>query len=336
MRALAATRSPRAVRSPSTALSRVLALAAIGVARAARLPALLARQPQPGIDAAAARAVRQGDRRRRLLVVRARRDLAARGRPSLHLRLDVRADRVRHVPVGHPRADRDRRAARRRDRKRRASARSRSRGPAARGSRARRSSARSGSRSGAGFPALALAIGMWLDGVLAGARTATRALPPGAMLVGAVRRCSRSSTSARICSRSPSSSPRCSSAATPSPYPKDVAPAVRCRRSCGSSILGVLVARRLRARDDPGATTRRRARCAAPRRSAPAVALAGTALVAAFWAFAWQPALATHLSSKAMFDTYNELQEARRPARHHGRPGPRAVRLRARRQARAR
>ena len=39
-----------------------------------------------------------------------------------------------------------------------------------------------------------------------------------------------------------------------------------------------------------------------------AVALGGTALAAAFWSFGWQPALAVHLSSKAMFDTYRELR----------------------------
>lgn len=40
-----------------------------------------------------------------------------------------------------------------------------------------------------------------------------------------------------------------------------------------------------------------------------AIALAGTALAAAFWSFGWQPALAVNLSSKAMFDTYRELRK---------------------------
>ncbi len=39
------------------------------------------------------------------------------------------------------------------------------------------------------------------------------------------------------------------------------------------------------------------------------VALGFTAVFAAFWAFAWQPALATHLSSKNMFDTYTALRK---------------------------
>ncbi len=39
------------------------------------------------------------------------------------------------------------------------------------------------------------------------------------------------------------------------------------------------------------------------------VACVGTVLMAAFWAFGWQPALADHLSSKSMFDTYEALQK---------------------------
>lgn len=38
------------------------------------------------------------------------------------------------------------------------------------------------------------------------------------------------------------------------------------------------------------------------------MALGGTVLCAAFWSFGWQPLLATHLSSKTMFDTYQELR----------------------------
>lgn len=37
------------------------------------------------------------------------------------------------------------------------------------------------------------------------------------------------------------------------------------------------------------------------------VASVGTVAIAAFWSFGWQPALATHLSSKAMFDRFGEL-----------------------------
>ncbi|HEX5059954.1 MAG TPA: glycosyltransferase family 39 protein [Kofleriaceae bacterium] len=40
-----------------------------------------------------------------------------------------------------------------------------------------------------------------------------------------------------------------------------------------------------------------------------AIALGGTVLAAAFWSFGWLPALARNLSSKAMFDTYLELRK---------------------------
>jgi hypothetical protein len=39
------------------------------------------------------------------------------------------------------------------------------------------------------------------------------------------------------------------------------------------------------------------------------IALGGTVLAAAFWAYGWHPALSANLSSKAMFDTYRELRK---------------------------
>ncbi|MBA3453575.1 MAG: glycosyltransferase family 39 protein, partial [Deltaproteobacteria bacterium] len=44
-----------------------------------------------------------------------------------------------------------------------------------------------------------------------------------------------------------------------------------------------------------------------------AVAIAGTVVMAAFWAFVWQPRLSQHLSSKAMFDTYKDLRHSGDP-----------------------
>jgi hypothetical protein len=41
--------------------------------------------------------------------------------------------------------------------------------------------------------------------------------------------------------------------------------------------------------------------------------LGGTIALAAFWSFVWQPALATHLSSRVMFDTYHDLAEPDEP-----------------------
>jgi len=40
-----------------------------------------------------------------------------------------------------------------------------------------------------------------------------------------------------------------------------------------------------------------------------AVAIGGTVVMAAFWTFVWQPRLAEHLSSKAMFETYKDLRK---------------------------
>ncbi|MDQ3301497.1 MAG: hypothetical protein M3619_33365, partial [Myxococcota bacterium] len=40
-----------------------------------------------------------------------------------------------------------------------------------------------------------------------------------------------------------------------------------------------------------------------------AVSLGATIALAAFWAYGWQPRLADHLSSKAMFETYRELRQ---------------------------
>ncbi|MFN0250460.1 MAG: ArnT family glycosyltransferase [Kofleriaceae bacterium] len=39
------------------------------------------------------------------------------------------------------------------------------------------------------------------------------------------------------------------------------------------------------------------------------VAIAGSVAMAAFWSFAWQPVLAHHLSSKTMFETFEELRK---------------------------
>ena len=54
------------------------------------------------------------------------------------------------------------------------------------------------------------------------------------------------------------------------------------------------------------------------------VAIVTTITLAAFWTLRWQP-LATHLSSKAMFETYNELRRPGDQLVDHGRPGRRAA-----------
>ena len=101
------------------------------------------------------------------------------------LRQHVRADRLRHVPVGRARADRDGGAARRE-----------ARGDRAVGALALAWGAgawiaseafqrKVGFTLYAGFPALALAIGVWLDSTLSRrARGDREAMPAGMMLVG--------------------------------------------------------------------------------------------------------------------------------------------------------
>ena len=102
-------------------------------------------------------------------------DVAPRRRPSLHLGLDVRADRLRHVPVGRARADRDGRAARSSEvLGAAASARSRSAWAGAAWIASEVFQRKVGFTIWAGFPALALAVGVWLDALLARARGCRR------------------------------------------------------------------------------------------------------------------------------------------------------------------
>ena len=160
----------------------------------------------------------------------------------------------------------------------------------------------------AGFPALALAIGVWIDGMLATRRgSEKRALPAGAMLVGlfvglAVLDLGKDlqSFTERITSLLVGSDQIA--------YPK-MSRLLLLPTKLWVLILGVLVAAGFAVamitwRDDPARRAFRRAS-----QIGAGVALAATVLVAAFWAFAWQPVLATHLSSKAMFDTYKELRK---------------------------
>ena len=59
-------------------------------------------------------------------------------------------------------------------------------------------------------------------------------------------------------------------------------------------------------------------------------AIGGTVMLSAFWAFGWQPAMSKNLSSKSIFDTVTQLREVRR-ARADGRSRCRRARLRRQR-----
>jgi hypothetical protein len=165
----------------------------------------------------------------------------------------------------------------------------------------------------AGFPALALAVGPWLDGVLAGrARGDRSAMPGGAAMIGvfvllAVLDLGKDlqSFSERLTS--------ITVGGDSVPYPPSTHLAWLPTK-LWVLVLGMIVAlgfaETMIVWRDPGdggddARGRKRRRAA---NVGAAVALAGTAVVAAFWPYAWHARLATHLSSKAMFDTYLDLR----------------------------
>jgi hypothetical protein len=166
----------------------------------------------------------------------------------------------------------------------------------------------------AGFPALAVAVGGWLDGVLIGRargqqETADTAgdRPHGTVLIGvfvalgiAVLGKDLQSFSERLTSLLVGSDAV--------PYPsmsKLVFVPTRLWVLLIGGIIGLGFALAMIAwRDDAKKIALRdTARIGA------IIAIVGTVVMAAFWSFVWQPMLATHLSSKAMFDSYRELRK---------------------------
>jgi hypothetical protein len=145
----------------------------------------------------------------------------------------------------------------------------------------------------AGFPALAIAVGVWIDSMLA-----ERRLPAGAKLVGLflllavvdlgkdLQGFTERLTSLTV-------------GADAIQYPS-MAHLALVPTKLWILILGAIVAGAF------GAVLVLRARGRGP---ALVVALAGTGVVAAFWSFGWLPNLAQHLSSKVLFDTYLDLRK---------------------------
>lgn len=164
----------------------------------------------------------------------------------------------------------------------------------------------------AAFPALAIAIGAWLDSVLAArARGERGSLPKGAILVGlfvlfAVINLGKDmqSFTDRITSLVVGGDAIA--------YPK-MSRLLLLPTKLWILVLGALVAIGfLLAMLDVGAGGRSESARHHFRRVSRigiGIALGGTVLMAAFWSFAWQPALAQHLSSKSMFDTFEELRK---------------------------
>jgi hypothetical protein len=151
----------------------------------------------------------------------------------------------------------------------------------------------------AGFPALAIAVGVWLDALLARRREQPSAMPAGALLVGlfvllAVLNLGKDMWSfpERISSLLVGSDqiayPKLSKLG---PVPtKGFVTAIGL--AVGAGVMLAMIDKLRVWRVGVG------------------IALGATVIAAAFWAFGWQPTLATHLSSKAMFDTYLELRRS--------------------------
>ncbi|HEY5924985.1 MAG TPA: glycosyltransferase family 39 protein [Kofleriaceae bacterium] len=149
-----------------------------------------------------------------------------------------------------------------------------------------------------GFPAIAIAIGVWLDAALAGRVRDRSALPKGALLVGlfvvlAILDLGKDMQSfpERISSLVVGGDQVT--------YPK-TSELLFLKTKLWILIVGIVVAAGFML----AMIEFRRVW-----RIGIIAALGGTVLAAAFWSFGWQPTLATHLSSKAMFDTYLELRK---------------------------
>jgi hypothetical protein len=160
----------------------------------------------------------------------------------------------------------------------------------------------------AGFPALAIAVGAWLDGVLAGrARGQPDAMPHGAKLVALfallgifdlgkdMQSFTEHLTSLLVGS---------DAIAYPTQSRFLLLPTKAWVLIIGSAIaLGFALAMGLwRGGDSPRDREYRWYATASA-----IAALGATIVLAAFWTAIWQPQLSLHLSSKAMFETYQEL-----------------------------
>lgn len=166
----------------------------------------------------------------------------------------------------------------------------------------------------AGFPALAIAIGVWLDTVLArraqgGKGGDPDAAPSGLMLVGlfaliAVLNLGKDMHS--FPDRASSLLVGLDQIAYPKTSRLLFAPTKTWILITGLLVglgfgLSMLVWRPTATR--LGDTLRKIGNVAM------AVAIGGTIVMAGFWTFVWQPRLAQHLSSKAMFETYKDLRK---------------------------
>jgi hypothetical protein len=160
----------------------------------------------------------------------------------------------------------------------------------------------------AGFPALAIAVGAWLDGMFAGrARGEPAATPPGSKLIGLFAVLGALDLGKDL----QSFSERLTSLLVGNdaiPYPAQ-SHLVWVPTRLWVLILGMVIAIgfALAIGASPGGEPARDARHRWLAARGAITAIGATFVLAAFWTAIWQPVLATHLSSKAMFETYEAL-----------------------------
>jgi len=161
-----------------------------------------------------------------------------------------------------------------------------------------------------GFPAIALAVGVWLDGLWAAwssrgddRRDAGDGLPAGAILLVLFLLLAVLDLGKDVQSFPDKLASLVVSGETVT-YP------MQARLLFLPAKLWVLALGMLAALGVATAIVATHLRAPQPRiaRLGLAGALGTSLVIGAFWAFGWQPTLATHLSSKAMFDTYRELR----------------------------
>ena len=163
----------------------------------------------------------------------------------------------------------------------------------------------------AGFPALAIAVGAWLDGLFTrpappapDAPDDERGMPRGAMLIGLFAILAMLDVGKDLQEFADKISALLvggEGLAYPTQAHLFLVPAKLWILVLGT-LVGLAIGLALLVWRDTERRRRLSILCAG-------IAIALTVVVGAFWSFAWQPRLAEHLSSKAMFDTYLELRK---------------------------
>ncbi len=161
----------------------------------------------------------------------------------------------------------------------------------------------------AGFPALAIAVGVWLDSVLVRRSTGDRdAMPSGAILIALFVGLAMLDLGKDMYSFADKLSSLLVTEVIV--YPTQ-ARLLGLPLKLWVLIVGMLAALGFalamtlwRAANDPSSRSLRRAA-----HTGTVIALAATFVTGAFWSFIWQPKLAIHLSSKALFETYNDVRD---------------------------